>query len=48
MDFGPIRIDHIGIATPHLDEASTFWRLIGLIEGDQDETVEDQGVSFGV
>ena len=45
MDFGPIRIDHIGIATPHLDEASTFWRLIGLIEGDQDETVEDQGVT---
>ena len=44
MDFGPIRIDHIGIATHHLEEASPFWRLLGLIEGDQDETVQDQGV----
>jgi len=45
MDFGPIRIDHIGIATHQLNEASAFWRLLGLIEGDHDEKVEDQGVT---
>ncbi|MDG1553235.1 MAG: methylmalonyl-CoA epimerase [Candidatus Poseidonia sp.] len=45
MDFGPIRIDHIGIAAHHLEESSTFWRLLGLTEGNQDETVEDQGVT---
>jgi methylmalonyl-CoA/ethylmalonyl-CoA epimerase len=45
MNFGPIRIDHIGIATHQLDEASTFWRLLGLVEGDHDEKVEDQGVT---
>ena len=45
MNFGPIRIDHIGIATHQLNEASDFWRLLGLIEGDHDEKVEDQGVT---
>ena len=45
MDFGPIRIDHIGIAAHHLEESSIFWRLLGLTEGNQDETVEDQGVT---
>ena len=45
MDFGPITLDHIGIATPHLDDASPFWRLIGLVQGSHDEIVEDQGVA---
>lgn len=45
MNFGPVRIDHIGIATRDLEKASTFWRLIGLNEGECDEVVEDQGVT---
>ena len=45
MDFGPIQIDHIGIATPELENGSTFWRLLGLTEGENDETVADQGVT---
>ncbi len=45
MDFGPIYIDHIGIATHNLDDSSDFWRLIGLVQGEHDETVEDQGVT---
>tara|TARA_B100000459_G_scaffold146616_1_gene113351 strand:- start:2504 stop:2932 length:429 start_codon:yes stop_codon:yes gene_type:complete len=44
MKFGPIYVDHIGIATHNLEEASKFWRLLGLIEGKQDEVVEEQGV----
>jgi len=45
VDFGPIYIDHIGIATHNLDDSSDFWRLIGLVQGEHDETVEDQGVT---
>ena len=45
MDFGPIYIDHIGIAAHNLDDSSDFWRLIGLVQGEHDETVEDQGVT---
>ena len=45
MSFGPIHIDHIGIAARNLDDASTFWNLIGLNQGAEDETVEDQGVT---
>ena len=44
MKFGPIYVDHIGIATHNLEEASKFWRLLGLIEGKEDEIVEEQGV----
>lgn len=44
MSFGPIHIDHIGIATPSLDDASLFWKLIGLTQSMDDEVVEDQGV----
>ena len=39
-----IYLDHIGIACDDLDESSSFWKLIGLIQGDSDEVVEDQGV----
>ena len=45
MKFGPIHIDHIGIATHHLDDHTPFWKLIGLIQGEHDETVSDQGVT---
>ncbi len=38
-----IYLDHIGIACENLDDASNFWNLIGLIQG-EDELVEDQGV----
>jgi len=36
-------LDHIGIACDDLDQSSNFWKLIGLLQGD-DELVEDQGV----
>jgi len=45
MKFGPVHIDHIGIAVDSLEQGSTFWRLIGLIEHDEDELVENQGVT---
>jgi len=45
MTFGPIHIDHIGIACHNLDDASVFWHLIGLAQGDHDETVREQGVT---
>jgi methylmalonyl-CoA/ethylmalonyl-CoA epimerase len=44
MKFGPVYIDHIGIASHHLDDNSQFWSLIGLVQGEEDEIVEDQGV----
>ena len=39
-----IYLDHIGIACENLDDSSSFWSLLGLIQGD-DELVEDQGVT---
>ena len=39
-----IYLDHIGIACENLDDASSYWNLIGLLQGD-DELVEDQGVT---
>ncbi|MEZ7988355.1 MAG: methylmalonyl-CoA epimerase [Candidatus Poseidoniaceae archaeon] len=45
MEFGPIHIDHIGIAVDSLEEGSAFWRLLGLAERNEDELVEDQGVT---
>ncbi len=45
MKFGPIHLDHIGIATDSLDDNSSFWTLIGLVQGEHDETVVDQGVT---
>ena len=45
MDFGSIHIDHIGIATNDLESASNFWKLLGLIQGSEDETVIEQGVT---
>lgn len=45
MKFGPIHVDHIGIAVDELKQGSHFWRLLGLIENKDDELVEDQGVT---
>ena len=39
-----IYLDHIGIACENLENSSSFWSLLGLIQGD-DELVEDQGVT---
>ncbi|MBD40478.1 MAG: methylmalonyl-CoA epimerase [Euryarchaeota archaeon] len=44
MPYGPITLDHIGIAAPDLEAATPFWTLLGLAQGEHDETVEDQGV----
>ena len=40
-----IYLDHIGIACDNLDDSSSFWKLIGLIQGESDEVVEEQGVT---
>lgn len=40
-----IRLDHIGIACENLEMASAFWRILGLIQGEDDHLVEDQGVT---
>ena len=45
MKFGPVHIDHIGIATHQLDDHTSFWKMLGLIQGEEDETVADQGVT---
>ena len=40
-----IRIDHIGIATNNLEDVTKFWKILGLVQGD-DETNEEQGVNI--
>ena len=40
-----IRIDHIGIATDDLEQATKFWSTLGLIQGSDDTNVE-QGVNI--
>jgi methylmalonyl-CoA/ethylmalonyl-CoA epimerase len=45
MDFGSIHIDHVGIATGDLESASHFWKLLGLTQNTEDETVLEQGVT---
>ena len=39
-----MKIDHIGIATNGIDEASAFWRETLGVEIDSTEEVEEQGV----
>ena len=39
-----IYLDHIGIACNDLQEAGRFWQILGLLQGDNDEVVSDQGV----
>jgi len=40
-----IRLDHIGIAVNELDAGSRFWKLLGLIQG-EDERNDGQGVNI--
>ncbi len=40
-----IRLDHIGIAVNELDSGSGFWKLLGLIPG-EDECNDAQGVNI--
>lgn len=40
-----IRIDHIGIATDNIGDASKFWAILGLLQG-HDETNIEQGVKI--
>ena len=40
-----VRLDHIGIAVPDLESGSAFWRILGLLES-EDELNEDQGVNL--
>ena len=39
-------IDHIGIATKNLNDASKFWQIIGLDSKHDDEVIENQGVKI--
>jgi len=39
-----VQIDHVGIATNDLEESSSFWKMIGLVQVLDDEVVEEQGV----
>ena len=40
-----IRLDHIGIAVDDIESGSVFWKLLGLIQGD-DERIDEQGVNI--
>jgi methylmalonyl-CoA/ethylmalonyl-CoA epimerase len=44
MKKNSIYLDHIGIACNDLQEAGRFWQILGLLQGDNDEVVSDQGV----
>lgn len=41
-----IFLDHIGIAAKSLDENSSFWKLIGLVQSEEDEINQEQGVNI--
>ena len=41
-----IRLDHIGLAVNSLDEGVEFWKILGLIPQDDDETNHEQGVNI--
>ncbi len=45
MVFEMTRIDHIGIATQSIEEASEFWAMLGFVSSG-DDTVESQGVKI--
>jgi methylmalonyl-CoA/ethylmalonyl-CoA epimerase len=46
MKIGNIYLDHIGIAAHSLNEGGHFWNLIGLIQSEQDEANDEQGVNI--
>jgi len=39
-----VAIDHVGIATNDLENASKFWKMVGFMQEKDDEIVLDQGV----
>ena len=39
-----IYLDHVGIACHDLQKASKFWQLLGLLQGESDDVVVEQGV----
>ena len=43
FEMGNSSINHIGIATPSLDDSETIWEALGFTAGD-DQVVPDQGV----
>ena len=44
-DYLKIVLDHVGVAVNALDSASTFWKLLGLNQG-EDEVHAEQGVNI--
>ena len=44
MSGNRIYLDHIGIACHDLQKASRFWQFLGLLQGESDDVVVDQGV----
>ncbi len=44
MSGNKIYLDHIGIACHDLQKAGSFWQILGLVQGESDEVVADQGV----
>jgi len=43
---GKIRLDHIGIAVNNLEQGSKFWRILGLMQHEDDECNSEQGVNI--
>ncbi|MDP6906455.1 MAG: methylmalonyl-CoA epimerase [Candidatus Thalassarchaeaceae archaeon] len=41
-----IRLDHIGIAVNDLESSGKFWRLLGLLQSEEDEVNLEQGVNI--
>ena len=39
-----LTVDHIGIATKSLDDSDVFWKMLGFVQEQDDEIVEEQGV----
>ena len=44
MNGNRIYLDHIGIACHDLQKASRFWQILGLVQGESDDVVVEQGV----
>jgi len=44
MSENRIYLDHIGIACHDMQNASRFWQILGLLQGESDDVVADQGV----
>ena len=44
MSENRIYLDHVGIACYDLQKAGTFWQILGLLQGESDDIVAEQGV----